>query len=1067
VADDLVLNFIGVNQVSRVTRDIGRDLGTLEAQASAVGTRISSAWKGTANSLMAIGHMGIMADVTAGAGLSLAIKSVADLNYQMMLLQTHAGFTGNLADLKSGLQALAEETGISATQLAAADYYVSSFGGKYASSAKANLEVITAAAKTAAMTNSDAGETAKALGYMLNAFPGQFRNVEAAAGMLNATVSNGVVSMGDFTQAMHTGLLAVSHDFGQSFPEIGAAFDVLTKGGFSATTASTSLRNIMIQLTAGMPAHVKALASIGLTQQQVSSMMQGPDGLMNVLALIEGRISHLSVSARDKFLHDISGGTRGMAGMDTLLLGFKDFQTIQGKVAAGATTFGDLWAKFLDQTSAKAGQLKQSLITLIQDAITPMVPSINGAMDKIKGVIQGIDDWVKKNPALVSEIATTIGKIMIAIPALSLFLGTVMKVVTILASPLRLILVVLGAAFAATHNHLGTMSGAMTDMQGIANGLQGVFQWLGDIIFNHVVPAISGFFEWLNKSGVLSNFLTGLGKIGSGLVAIFTDSAGGRATLIQDIQNALVAFSSWFSSKGAEDIVSAVQDIINTFSVMYFIITRVVLPPILDVLGFFQDHTTLAAIAVDTLVAAFVVEKVVSFTTAIWDLAKAMYGLTLVQAGVGAVQGIGEGLGIGALASRAGAAIGGLFDMAKIGLQIAGIKLLILGLKGFMRAQEIGSALFDVAKIAAKILIVRGLMLGLKGVRFAVDVVSDIATAASNFASNLAAMGRSAWLTAKTVASAAGSMAMGWGRSILGMVQGVGRIAKAAATFVAEFVIEAASAVAGWVAMAAAAVAEGIAAAAAWMATLGPIALIIAGIAILVGLVVVAITNWNGMGNAAKIALSIILGPIGMVTDAFIELVTHIKEVFGFFRDLAGRIGDAFRGAGSWLFNAGRAIIQGLLDGLLAAWHSVTGFIGGIGNWIHDHKGPISADAVLLYPHGHSLMDGLLRGMVAGYSKVQDFIGGIAPNIAGSVDAKVRFTPALSSTALTAQTKAQVQQQSANDTQLSVLERIAALLQELVACEEKGTQRVGLEAQLQALLRSVTTARSRGIRSVT
>lgn len=145
---------------------------------------------------------------------------------------------------------------------------------------------------------------------------------------------------------------------------------------------------------------------------------------------------------------------------------------------------------------------------------------------------------------------------------------------------------------------------------------------------------------------------------------------------------------------------------------------------------------------------------------------------------------------------------------------------------------------------------------------------------------------------------------------------------------------------------------------------------------------------WRGAWNALG-------GLLNAAWNDFISTVSGGNErVMGLLRDLPGKITGVFAGAGSWLINAGKSIINGLLDGLKGAWGNVTGFIGGIGDWIVSHKGPPSYDAVMLTKNGELIMRGLLDGLTTGWGDVEDFIGSRNADISARYAVSSAVSPA-------------------------------------------------------------------------
>ena len=147
-------------------------------------------------------------------------------------------------------------------------------------------------------------------------------------------------------------------------------------------------------------------------------------------------------------------------------------------------------------------------------------------------------------------------------------------------------------------------------------------------------------------------------------------------------------------------------------------------------------------------------------------------------------------------------------------------------------------------------------------------------------------------------------------------------------------------------------------------------------------------TIWNGIkdfiSNAINNIKDTVINVANSLKDGFMNVLDSLKN------GVSNAI-DAVKGFFDRLWNidlsgAGRAIMEGFLNGLKAAWGAVTDFVGGIASWIAEHKGPISYDRRLLIPAGQAIMGGFNTALTGGFEDVKGNVSGMADGIRSMFD---------------------------------------------------------------------------------
>jgi phage-related protein len=183
-----------------------------------------------------------------------------------------------------------------------------------------------------------------------------------------------------------------------------------------------------------------------------------------------------------------------------------------------------------------------------------------------------------------------------------------------------------------------------------------------------------------------------------------------------------------------------------------------------------------------------------------------------------------------------------------------------------------------------------------------------------------------------------------------------------------------------------------------------------------------ATSVWNAIKSAVTTAINAVKGPVSSAVNAVKDKVTSIwnsiksttSSVWNSLKDVIGKAIDAakskvssvvdsikgiFSGAGSWLISAGRAIIQGLIDGIQGMIGKVTAKLKELTDKIPKVKGPEEVDKKLLRPAGQWIMEGFNSELEKGIDQALSTLGGFTGQIptVAQADSQLALTPNVAS----------------------------------------------------------------------
>lgn len=141
----------------------------------------------------------------------------------------------------------------------------------------------------------------------------------------------------------------------------------------------------------------------------------------------------------------------------------------------------------------------------------------------------------------------------------------------------------------------------------------------------------------------------------------------------------------------------------------------------------------------------------------------------------------------------------------------------------------------------------------------------------------------------------------------------------------------------------------------------------------------------SGMVSSVKGAINGLSSIPGQVGGFFSKMVstigTYIGNAVSTVKGLPGKITSAVGNLGSLLYNAGKQIIQGLINGISNMIGSLKSKLSSITGMLPDWKGPMSVDMRILEPSGQAVMQGFMKGIDKKVPGLRDQLQGITSDI--------------------------------------------------------------------------------------
>jgi len=471
----------------------------------------------------------------AAAGAA-GVKMATDLETSFSKIENLVGITGKaLDDFKTSVKGVSAATGQSQQALSEALFTVASAGLRGAEA----TEVLERSAKASAIGLGDTQQIAQALTGVLQAYGKEGLTAAEATDTLTAIVREGNLEAESLAPTLGR-IVGIGSQLGISFQELGANIATFTRLGVPAEEAVVGLRGVMTSFLKPTQDAEKALATIGLTSEDLRNKV-GEEGLQSTLAFLTE-----SFKGNDEAIVSVFGNVRALS-------------TVLGTAGAQGEAYADVLNNISNSTgivddgfknvSQTSGfKFQQTLNSLrnagieLGAALLPMVTKIAQFITKAINSFRDLSTETKTAILTLTAIVAASGPIITGIGMISAVIGALLSPVGLVVGGIVLLIGLTIKFWDEIRPVLVKTINYFIDLYNES----AVFRYM----LQSIILPIKNL--WVIGKAVFDNFITALTTLGKFWVGVFTFDKAKIKEALSDAAN--LVYNS------VDDIAEGIQD---------------------------------------------------------------------------------------------------------------------------------------------------------------------------------------------------------------------------------------------------------------------------------------------------------------------------------------------------------------------------------------------------------------------------------------------------------------------------------------------------------------------------